>query len=816
MLNRLLRILPIALALTAGAGPAAAAAAAPFDLEGPTLDVRVSRAEASLPVAQVPNLHAGDSLVIRADFPESQSARYLLIVAFLRGATNPPPDKWFFQCETWKEKCRRNGLNVKVPDGAEQTLVFLAPSSGNGFDTLVGAVQGRPGAFVRAAQQLNQASLDRARLEIYLRDLRKLDLASQEKVKEAIPLLARSLAIRVNEKCLDRIPQLQVSCLMEGQDTLILSDGHSASIIEALTASPATEALLTAAATPQLNSGYYSPYISSVIDLARLLDPFKRASYQYVPALAFQQEQRMALRLNTPPSFQNPKSVLVAALPPIEAARMPLMRAVDPRDIFCARKSSLVLPVEGAPLVFGTQYAHDLQLHLTRADGSQIELPASPDALQGGFLVDTAALASAGLTGSTRGVLRGKWGFEDYVGPEFQMEMPVQQSWRTGGTDDDTLIVGRDGVVHVRAESVSCLRDVEVEGPGGSRITAQWQLVAPGEVVVKFPLQQAQPGGLTLRMAQYGDEVSQAVPLQTYTAAAHLDDFILHAGDAQGVLKGQRLDQVTGLSAAGIEFSPGPFTPGKGNDELVMLARETAPRATQMNAGDPLSVRVSLNDGRTLALRANVLPARPGATLIDKSVRLPPSGDEARILMANNDELPLGGTLTFSLRSNSAKGFGANERVEIASRDGLFAATLTLAKNQLRRAGAGVVVASLDPAREFGPDAFGPLRFRVVADEVQGDWKPLVTLIRVPELDALTCAASSDATCSLSGSDLYLIEAVGRGPGFEQPVQVPEGFAGHALLVPHPGDDGLYVRLRDNPSVVHAVTMKTIVPEPAQ
>ena len=59
-----------------------------------------------------------------------------------------------------------------------------------------------------------------------------------------------------------------------------------------------------------------------------------------MPALAFQRDDRMALRLNTPPSFQNPKSVLVAALPTIEAPRQPLMRAVDPRDIYCARKDS--------------------------------------------------------------------------------------------------------------------------------------------------------------------------------------------------------------------------------------------------------------------------------------------------------------------------------------------------------------------------------------------------------------------------------------------------------------------------------------------
>jgi hypothetical protein len=802
----------IALAMIVGPGTIAAAAA-PFDLEGPGLEVRVTRAGDSLPVAEVPNLLSGDSVSIKVDFPESQSAKYLLVVAFLRGATNPPPANWFIQCETWKKKCREEGIEVTVPEGAEQALAFLAPSSGNGFRTLVGAVQGRPGAFVRAAQQLNQASLDRARLEIYLQELRKLDTLSQERVKEAIPLLARSLAIKVNEKCLDRIPQLQVSCLMDGQDTLILSDGHSASMIEALTGSPASEALMTAARTPQLNSGYYSPYISSVIDLARLLDPFKRANYNYVPTLAFQRDERMALRLNTPPSFQNPKSVLVAALPAIETPRQPLMRAVDPRDIFCARKSSLVLPVEGAPLVFGTQYAHDLQLQLTLDDGSQIELPARPEALQGGFVVDTAALASAQVGPRVRGVLKGKWGFEEYVGPEFQMVMPVQQSWRTGGAEDDTLIVGRDGVVRVRAESVSCLKDVEVEGPDGRRLTAQWQLVAPGEVEVKFPLQQVQPGELTLRMNQYGAETAQPVALKTYSAAAQLDAFVLHEGDTEGQLKGQRLDQVSGLSVSDISFEPRTFTRGKGADELEMLAQEGASKLAQLNAGEPLSVRVTLRDGRTLALRTNVLPARPGARLIDKNVQLPRTAGSAMIRIDGDSELPLGGTLTFSLRSRSPNGFGANDRVEIASLDGSFSTTLTLAQNQLKRVSATVIIASLDPVKEFGPAAFGPLQFRVASGEFTGNWASLVTLIRVPELSVLKCAEALNSACSLSGTDLYLVEAVARGPTFEDAVQVPEGFPGDSLLVPHPGEEGLYLKLRDNPAVIHAVSLPVSVVE---
>src|SRR4051794_27210643 len=220
-------------------GGAQAAAPAPFDLTGPALEVTVWRGDATLPIAQAPHLAVGDKLSIKADFPESQSEHYLLVVAFLRGPTNPPPREWFFNCATWRRPCTDKGLSITVPDGAQQALVFLAPETGGDFKTLVNAVRGRPGAFVRATQDLNQATLDRSRLERYLAAIRHLNAANPIVLKDTTPLLARSLGIRVDEKCLDRLPQLQAPCLTQGQDTLILNDGHSASIVEALTTGPA-------------------------------------------------------------------------------------------------------------------------------------------------------------------------------------------------------------------------------------------------------------------------------------------------------------------------------------------------------------------------------------------------------------------------------------------------------------------------------------------------------------------------------------------------------------------------------------------------
>ena len=94
-----------------------------FDLTGPKIDVHVKRGEVTLPIGQVPSLLPGDRIWVHPDLPESQSARYVLIVAFLRGATNPPPPEWFTRVETWTEKVRSEGVFVTCRRSATGPVV---------------------------------------------------------------------------------------------------------------------------------------------------------------------------------------------------------------------------------------------------------------------------------------------------------------------------------------------------------------------------------------------------------------------------------------------------------------------------------------------------------------------------------------------------------------------------------------------------------------------------------------------------------------------------------------------------------------------
>jgi hypothetical protein len=801
-----LRSRPLILAIFLTA--AAHAAPAPFDLAGPTLDVKITRGTETRSASEVPNLAAGDRIWIKADLPATQSAHYLMVIAFLSGSTNPPPESWFFPCKTWTGKCAHDGLTVTVPEGAQQVLVFLAPETGGDFRTLVSAVRGRPGAFVRTSQDLNQAALDRSRLERYLSAIRGLNDSDPSKLTEAAPLLARSLAIKVDEKCLERLPALQAPCLTQGQESLILNDGHSTSIVEALTSGPGSDLAMEASYTPQLSYGYYSPYIASVLDIARIFDSFRTARYQYIPALASLHGDKLALTLNAAPSFHSPQSVLVAALPAVETPQLPPLHAVNPKEIYCAGRTSLVLPVDGAPLVFSTGYAHDVTLSLMGKDGKSIDLSAKPDPAQGGYVVDTAALHSADLGDSVQASLQAYWGFERYHGPSFLLMNAHAKSWGLAAGDEDALVVGRQDTVHLQADSVSCVDGIMLKDPAGKELKADWKTVKSNELEVKLPLQEAKPGAMTLWVTQYGVSQAQPISIQTFAEAGHYDSFIVHAGDAQGVLKGSRLDEVASLSIRNVAFVAGELSTRNGGDELPMAAQD-AQAAANLKQERGIAAKVTLKDGRILPLTASVDAPRPRAILISKSVQPSPSSKDSNIQLADQGELPPDATLTFAVRTQWPTVFAHDENIEVATSDESSATVLNFINGGITLENAQVAVATLNPAKAFGTSAFGPLQFRVVAKGITGDWQPLGTLVRLPVLRDLACPATPELACKLSGTNLFLVDSVSNDPGFAHPVQVPDGFLGSALPVPHPTAGPLYVKLRDNPSVINPTTLET-------
>jgi hypothetical protein len=788
---------------------ATGAEAAPFDLAGPTLEVEVTRGARTLPAAQVPNLLVGDRIWLKADFPNGGSAHYLMVATFLRGATNPPPEDWFFPCESWTGRCAKEGLTLTVPREAQQLLVFLAPQTGGAYRTLVDAVRGRPGAFVRTSQDLNQAALDHARLDAYLAAVRHLADVDPSQLKEAVPLLSRSLAIKVDEACLGKIPVLQAPCLAQGRESLILDDGHSASLAQALTSGPASDLAMEASNAAQLKSGYYGPFIGSIIDIARILDSLRTARYQYIPALTSMHGRQVALTLNAPPSFHDPMSVLVVALPAVEAAQFPALHPASPNETLCASKEPVVLPVDGAPVVFATAYAHDAVLRLTRKDGAALELPARADPARGGFVVGGPAATSRAAAEAGNASLHGEWGFDRFEGPSFKVVDAHALAWSLAPGESPELIVGRPGTVHLRAESVSCLDDITLVDAAAKTHKVEWKKTHAGEVELALPLQDVSAGELTLRVTQFGRPDPQTLALRAFAQASHLEGFTLHAGDTEGMLRGNRLDEVKGLTFGGLQFNPGTLSTRDGHDELPMQA----PSGADTRALNPGDAQVNLADGRTLNVKVSVDTPRPSAMLISKSVKRSASSTENAIQLANESELPLESRLTFSIRAQSPAEFAADERLQVATTDGSFSVLLGVGNGSVMLQSRKVAVVTLDPSKAFGASAFGPLQFRRVVAGVAGEWVPLATLVRLPKFTGIDCAGEEpDSACSLTGLDLFLLDSVSVDADFTRTTHVPDGFTGPMLQIPRPLQGKLYVKLRDDPAIVNVAVLSVKTP----
>jgi hypothetical protein len=791
----------------------ALAAAAPadnaaFDLIGPKVDVRVQRAGVTLPIAQVPNLQGADRLWVHPDLPDSQSVRYLMVVVFLRGATNPPPDSWFTRVETWTRPVHEEGVFVTVPEEAEEALVFLAPETGGAFSTLRAAVRGKPGAFVRAAQDLAQASLDRSRLDKYLDAVREISASDPDQLKARTTLLARSLNIRLDQQCFDKPTAQQAPCLTQNTDQLVLDDAHSQTMVATLTSGPSTDLLAQITATPNAHSGYYSPYVGAVVDVARILATAHTAQYQYIPALALPKKDELNLRLNNPPSFRNPKSVIVIGLPPVRPAPVPPLRALDPAQVFCAGRPSLLLPAEGAPLVFATDLAHNFVLHVEAKSGPGIDLPATPDPLQGGFLIETQALQSANLDGEVTGILHASWGFHPFDGPHYRLRTSRPTQWVVASKDASALIVGREDTLHLRSPAACCVSDVKLKDEQGKLIDTEWRSPKPDELEVKVPLQKADAGSVTILISKLGLHDPDEVALHTYAEAGRLDSFSIHAGDSDGILKGTRLDQVDSVEVNGLRLIPDGLTRAHQQDELKLTTSDTAAK-TKLHPGDSIVVRATLKDGRVLDLKSEVESPRPAVSVLSESVQLDQTSFPSNVHLGSENELPQDGRLNFFLKALMPETFSSTEKIEVATADESFRVLLSFKDGNLTLQDAKTLFAVLDPMKLLGPSAFGPLKFRpVAADGSNGDWKPLVDVVRIPMLKEVRCVPEKQ--CTLNGDKLFLLDSVSADADFTNPVTVPEGFVDDALAIPTPKGKILYIKLRDHPDAVATVTLPVL------
>jgi hypothetical protein len=688
--------------------------------------------------------------------------------------------------------------------------LFLAPETGGAFATLRSTVRGKPGVFVRAAQDLVQASLDRTRLDKFLEEITKASTADPIPLAQRVTFLSRTLAVKADPKCFDKPVDEQSSCLTQDTGRLALEDTNSQSVVATLTSGASADLVGTFSTSPVMGKGFYSPYVGSAMDIVKLLNGLHTAEFQYLPALVLPKQDDLNLRLNSPPSFRNPRSVLVVGLPSVKEAVLPLLHPADPKQVYCMQDTSLVLPAEGAPLVFSTNIAHDFTIHLQDKSGDPIDLPATADADRGGFIVDTHALRPSELNVESTGTLHGLWGFESYEGPSFQLRSAQSVHWTVPASEAGALLVGRQETLHLESSSAVCVQHVSAQDAKGKDLKVTWKTIKPDELEVQLPLKDEPAGPMKLLFKQFGLANPDGVTLSAYSEAAHLDGFTINSGDPQGVLTGTRLDEVSGFELNGIHFVPAKLTRGERQDALGLLAPSAA-ATSALPADEKLIAHVALRDGRVLDLQTTVEPPRPKVTLVSKSAKQASAPTALRL--GNQDELPQSGRLSFLLKTDVPDKFPHDEQIEVATIDGSSDALLGLANGDLVLQDAESVLAILEPLKNLGPSAFGPLRFRPVDKEGgKGDWQPLARLVRIPTLREVRCPDAPEQQCVLSGSNLFLLNSVASGPEFKDAASVPTGYADTVLNVPRPNGTLLYLKLRDDPSTVDTVALP-VLPE---
>jgi hypothetical protein len=802
-----------------------------FDLAGPTIDIHVTRGSSTLPIAQVPNLQPGDKIWIKADLPPTQSNHLILIVAFLRGATNEPPDNWFTEIDTWDKKKTAEGTTVTVPNDAEEALLFVAPETGGDFKTLRSAVKGKPGLFIRADTDLNEASFEQQRIERYLAAMKTVPQDDSKAIQEHSAKLAATLALKPNADCFKQPVDQQIICLTQSSAPVLLDDGHGQSIAEAISSGPSSDFINAASYTQPVGAGLYSAYVGAVVDLVHLVGMLRTAQYQYIPGLSFPQGASLSLRLNAPPSFHKPESVIVIGLPAIQKAMLPPLHPHDPNQVACLLQPKMIIPLEGAPLVFSSSFAHGLFLRLNRT-GAPTDLPLTPDAFEGGLVVakeekskplheskpqgDSALPAKPEVKiGATTdltimGTVRGYWGFDSFEGPTITVQQVKGKDWKI--VDSPQLLAGQDNHLTLKGDGSACVEHIALASDNAKEKDVDISFKpaagkdAKDTLALDASLKAVRPGGYSLAIQQYGDSDRDKVRLTAYTAGVHLNAIKIHRGDKTAVLIGESLKDVVS-----VEIDKQTFTPSaEGNDDKTMHLQAN----TGVSPEEGSNATVKLKDGRTMPVKISAEAARPELKLLSFKATSAQKDGTLPVSFGAKDDILLEGKLIFVVQTKDA--FPRTQTIEVATADGSVHTTLSLATNDLLLQDDHTAVATLNLLKAFGQSAFGKLQMRPVgADGTPGNWTPLGILVRAPQITAIHCTTADSPTCTVDGSNLFLVESFDAAKDFAKPADVPTGFAENNFAVPTPADGAtLYLKLRDDPSAIATVTLPTPVQKP--
>lgn len=786
-----------------------ASASTNFNVPGPLLQVTVRRGEVTLPIYEVPSLQPGDVISVTSSFKEKEPVHWMLVSGFLRGATEPPPEKWFNEVDLWKHHNWDHTQQITVPAGAKQGLLFLAPDSGGGFSTLKNTVRRQPNLFLRVSQDMTKATAEQGRLNSFLQGMRSANpTGTPQTPGQRSIALANSLSISVNGQCFDTNHQ-QTPCLVQNTDQLLANSNQRESAVQHLTSMPSAS-LIGGVVSSQLGAAFF-PYVGAAIDVIHLLGGARTADYQYLPALAEKHGDRIQLRLNHDPTFKSPKSVLVYVLPQVETTTPPNIVIDTENHPACISSAASVLPAEAPPALYSTQYGHDWVLALKDADGrTQNGIHIKPDPSVGGFVVPAGAVNN-GLFGHDtvlQGSITGQWGFKAVALPGFTLEHSRSGAWQLNPKQQQSLIAGTKVVLNLNSRVAACIDQVQLNDGKGHHLAAKVTHTSADTVTAELDLGEAAVSDGTLQVQQAGLKQPDQQKLRIYAPLPQVEKTTYYAGDHSIELDGQQLDEIASAEFGGAQFSPArePKS-GANGDELQLTQPESAPAPTVATNSTATAV-LHLRDGRTMDLPFLVQAPRPVVRVIGMNPRNPAS----TILLQNRDAVPQDTQLNLTLQSVTPAAFQPDEKIQIRSDLQTKPVELALSHGLMLQ-DQQTVIASFIPAQLLGASTFGRLEFRVIDGRgVAGAWQTLPKVVRLPQLKEIRCPLDLSRSCTLTGDHLYLLSEISADPAMKHAIKIPGGFTGASVTIPRPSGSTIFVKLRDDPDTADPVLLP-VLPE---
>lgn len=403
------------------------------------------------------------------------------------------------------------------------------------------------------------------------------------------------------------------------------------------------------------------------------------------------------------------------------------------------------------------------------------------------------------------GSIHGYWEFDPFEGPTVNLQQVDGKDLKA--VDGSKLMAGQDNKLTLKADGIACVEHVALAREKDKDIDVNFKPGAGKDekntLALDVSLKTVQPGGYALTVKQYGGKDVEKIPLTAYDAGINFDTIKIHVGDDAFVMTGRGLKDVVSVELAKQTFMPA----GDGNDDETLHLHAGAGVSPENGS----EATVKLKDGRTMPVKVSAEAARPTLELLSFKATPEPREGAIPVTLGAKDDIALDGKLTFVVQTKDV--FSRSQTVEVATANGAVKTTLSMASNTLVLQDDHTAVATLNPLKAFGESAFGKLVMRPVAqDGTPRDRTGLGVLVRAPKITAIHCTTTDAPTCTVDGSQLFLVQSFAAGKDFAKPTDVPTGFADISITVPTPADGTtIYLKLRDYPSALATMTLPTPV-----